>query len=76
MRCLPHSVITRERGDIEEQSTRSTRTVSKADLLSQPLASTPCLTPYALVWLGLTRVTESKGMPKSRTFLSKPYNAA
>ncbi len=48
----------------------------KEELLSRPLASTPYLTSYALAWPGLTRVTESKGMPKSRTFLSKPCNAA
>jgi hypothetical protein len=35
-----------------------------------------CLTPYASAWLGLTPLTETKGMPTSRTFLRKPCNAA
>ncbi len=34
------------------------------------------LTSEASAWSGLTRITESNGMLKSRTFLSNPYNAA
>jgi hypothetical protein len=60
--------------DIEEQRTRSS--VSFMTHGSLLLFAAWLNSVFDTLRIGLTRVTESKGIPTSRTFLSKPCKAA
>ena len=44
--------------------------------VSKPLTPVYDLTSDTSAWPGSTGLTETKGIPKSRTFFSKPCNAA